>query len=158
MFGFLQGGAETPRLRTLRQLALFSTLSRRELNVVDGLLHERRFLKGEIIFDQGEEGQALHVVISGRVLICRQGEPDTGAVRVIEAGEVFGEIALLENAPRALQARADEDCVLTSLSRGDLESLIDTHAVVASKILLQLARHLAQQLVGASSVIAQEQP
>ena len=113
-------------------------------NVIDGLLHERHYLKGEIVFDQGEEGQALHVVVAGRVLICRQGEPETGKVRVIEAGDVFGEIALLENAPRALQARAEEDCVLASLSRGDLESLIDTHAVIASKLLLQLARHLAQ--------------
>ena len=157
MFGFLKGGAETPRLRALRQLGLFSTLSRRELQIVDGLLHERRFLKGEIIFDQGEEGQALHVVVAGRVRICRQGEPETGNVRAIEAGDVFGEIALLENAPRALQARADEDCLLTSLSRGDLESLIDTHAVIASKILLQLARHLAQQLVEASATLGQTQ-
>ena len=78
MLAFFQGRNETPRLGTLRQLALFSTLSRLELRVVDGLLHERRFLKGEIIFDEGEEGQALHVVIAGRVLICRQGEPETG--------------------------------------------------------------------------------
>ena len=157
MLGFLQGGAETPRLRALRQLSLFSTLSRRELNVVDGLLHDRQFLKGEIIFDQGEEGQALHVLVAGRVLICHQGEPDTGRIREIVAGQVFGEIALLENAPRALQARAEEDCMLTSLSRGDLESLIDTHAVIASKVLLQLARHLARQLVDASSFLEPRQ-
>ena len=153
MLGFLQGGEETPRLRALRQLSLFSTLSRRELGVIDGLLHDRHFLKGEIVFDQGEEGQALHVVVAGRVLICRQGDPETGRVREINAGEVFGEIALLENAPRALQARAEEDCVLASLSRGDLEDLIDTHAVIASKVLLQLARHLARQLVDASSYV-----
>ena len=153
MLGFLQGGEETPRLRALRQLSLFSTLSRRELGVIDGLLHDRHYLKGEIVFDQGEEGQALHVLVSGRVLICRQGDPATGKVRGINAGEVFGEIALLENAPRALQARAEEDCVLASLSRGDLEDLIDTHAVIASKVLLQLARHLARQLVDASSYV-----
>jgi CRP-like cAMP-binding protein len=153
MLGFLQGGEETPRLRALRQLSLFSTLSRRELGVIDGLLHDRHYLKGEIVFDQGEEGQALHVLVAGRVLICRQGDPETGRVREINAGEVFGEIALLENAPRALQARAEEDCVLASLSRGDLEDLIDTHAVIASKVLLQLARHLARQLVDASSYV-----
>jgi len=137
---------ETPRLSTLRQLPLFATLSRLELNVVDGLLHERRYLKGEIIFDQGEEGQALYVVIDGRVLICQQGEPETGRIIVIEAGVVFGELALLDNVPRARQARAEEDCVLASLSRGDFESLLDTHAVIASKIALQLARQLGRQL------------
>jgi CRP/FNR family cyclic AMP-dependent transcriptional regulator len=146
MLAFFQGRNETPRLGTLRQLTLFSTLSRLELRVVDGLLHERRFLKGEIIFDEGEEGQALHVVITGRVLICKQGEPETGRIAEIGAGVAFGELALLENAPRALQARAEEDSVVASLSRGDLESLLDTHAVIASKILLQLARQLGRQL------------
>ena len=85
MLAFFRGRNETPRLGTLRQLALFSTLSRLELRVVDGLLHERRYLKGEIIFDEGEEGQALHVVITGRVLICKQGEPETGRVAEIDA-------------------------------------------------------------------------
>ena len=146
MLGLFQGRNETPRLGTLRELALFSTLSRRELRVVDGLLHERRFLEGEVIFDQGEEGQALHVVIAGRVLICRQGEPESGRVTEIDAGVAFGELALLENVPRALQARAAQDCVLASLARSDFESLLNTHAVIASKILLQLARRLGRQL------------
>jgi CRP-like cAMP-binding protein len=146
MLALFQGRKETPRLGTIRQLALFSTLSRRELRVIDGLLHERRYLKGEIIFDEGEEGQTVHVVIAGRVLICRQGEPEAGRITEIDAGVVFGELALLENAPRALQARAEEDCVLASLSRGDFESLLDTHAVIGSKILLQLARQLGRQL------------
>jgi CRP-like cAMP-binding protein len=137
---------ETSRLSTLRQLPLFATLSRLELNVVDGLLHERRYLKGEIIFDEGDEGEALYIVISGRVLICRQGEPDAGRIAEIDHGFVFGELALLDNVPRARQARAAADTVLASLSRGDFESLLDTHAVIASKIALQLARQLGRQL------------
>ena len=94
MLAFFQGRNETPRLGTLRQLALFSTLSRLELRVVDGLLHERRFLKGEIIFDEGEEGQALHVVITGRVLICKQGEPETGG---LPAEKPVGKIRFVAN-------------------------------------------------------------
>jgi len=146
MVALFQDRKETPRLATLRQLSLFATLSRPELGVVDGLLHERRYLKGEIIFDEGEEGQALYVIVSGRVLICRQGEPETGRIVEIVAGVVFGELALLDNVPRAAQARAAEDCVLASLSRSDFESLLDTHAVIASKIALQLARQLGRQL------------
>jgi len=153
MLGFLHGQKETPRQNMLQKLALFSTLSRIELHVIDSLLHERRFLKGEIIFDQGEEGQALYVVIAGRVLICRQGEPETGKITEINAGGVFGEIALLDNLPRALQARAAADCVLASMSRGDLESLLDTHAVIASKFLLQLALYLSRQLIDLTAMV-----
>src|SRR5215813_2027207 len=129
MLGFLHDRKEAPRIGTLRQLPLFSTLTRFELRVVDGLLHERRYLKGEIIFDEGEEGRALHVVISGHVLICRQGEPETGKLTELSPGMVFGELALLDDAPRSAQARAAEDCVLASLSRGDFESLFDTNPV-----------------------------
>jgi CRP-like cAMP-binding protein len=146
MLSFLHDRKETPRLDTLRQLSLFATLSRPELRVINGLLNERRYLRGEIIFDEGEEGQTVYGIISGRVLICRQGEPETGKLAEIEAGVVFGELALLDDAPRAAQARAAEDCVLASLSRGDFESLLDTHAVIASKISLQLARQLGRQL------------
>jgi len=146
MPGFFQQRKETPRLDALRQLSLFTTLSRFELRVVDGLLHERNYLKGEIIFDEAEEGQALHVVIAGRVLICRQGEPDSGLITEVDAGVLFGELALLDNLPRSAQARAAEDCVLASLSRSDFENLFDTHTVIASKIALQLARHLGRQL------------
>ena len=146
MLAFFQGRKETPRLGTLRKLALFATLSQLELRVVDSLVHERRFLKGEIIFDEGEDGQALHIVITGRVLICKQGEPDTGRITEIDAGVAFGELALLENAPRSFQARAEEDSVVATLSRGVLEGLLVTHAVIASKILLQLARQLGRLL------------
>src|SRR5689334_19592310 len=118
MMGLFKSRRHTPRMGMLRQLSLFATLSHRELRIVDGLLHERRHVKGEIIFDQGDEGQSLYVVISGRVLICRQGEPEAGRLTMIEAGVVFGELALLDDSVRAAQARANEDCVLASLSRG----------------------------------------
>jgi CRP-like cAMP-binding protein len=146
MLGFFGDRKEATRLGTLRQLSLFATLSRLELRVIDGLLHERRYQKGEIIFDEGEEGQTVYVVIEGRVLICRQGEPETGRITEIETGVVFGELALLDDTPRALQARAAADCVLAALSRSDFETLLDTHAVIASKISLQLARQLGRQL------------
>jgi CRP-like cAMP-binding protein len=146
MLGFLHRRKEKPRLEMLHQLPLFATLSRHELGVIDGLLNERSYLQGEIIFDEGEEGQTLYVILSGRVLICCQGEPATGKLTELEAGAEFGELALLDDAPRAAQARAAEDCVLASLSRGDFESLLDTHSTIASKIALQLARQLGRQL------------
>jgi len=146
MVAWFHAKKKTPRLRTLGQLSLFATLSPAELRLIDGLLHERRYLQDEIIFDEREEGQALYITIGGRVLICRQGEAGAGRIAEIGAGVVFGELALLDDSPRSAQARAAEDCVLASLSRSDFESLQDTHTVTASKIALQLARQLARQL------------
>ena len=58
----------SPRLERLRALSLFVNLTPRELQIVDGLLHERDYLKDEVIFDEGEEGQAIYIVLEGTVL------------------------------------------------------------------------------------------
>ena len=154
MLGLFKRQADLPRIEQIRLLNLFATLSSRELRVIDGLLHDRHYLKDEVVFDQGEEGQALYVVLSGKVLICRQGEPVTGRVAEIPAGALFGELALLDGAPRVAQARAAEDCVLAALSRADFTRLVETHGGIASKIALQLARDLGQKLVAANSANA----
>lgn len=137
---------DSTRLGQLRSLSLFSTLSPRELKTVDGLLHERNYLRDEVIFDQGEEGQALYIIESGKVLICRQGQSTGGKIVELGPGRLFGELALLDNSPRAAQALAAENCKLAVLFRADFLSLLETHAVIASKISLQLARHIGQRL------------
>lgn len=136
----------SPRLQRVRALGLFATLAQRELKVVEGLLHERSYLKGEIIFDEGEDGQALYIIIAGKVLICRQGQPVAGKIVELGPGTLFGELALLDNAPRAAQALAAENCSLAVFFRADFLRLLETHAVIASKISLQLARHIGARL------------
>ena len=153
MLSFFKRQSEHPRIGQIRLLNLFATLSDRELRIIDGLLHDRHFLKGEVVFDRGEEGQALYIVLSGRVLICRQGEPMTGRIAEIAVGALFGELALLDGAPRVAQARAAEDCSLAALSRADFMLLVETHGRIASKIALQLARDLGHKLVAANAAL-----
>ena len=136
----------TPRLERLRGLSLLVDLKPKELAIVDGLLHERSYLQDEVIFDEGDEGQALYVVLAGEVLICRQGEPDTGRIATLGPGSFFGELALLDEMPRSAQARAASACELVVFFRDDFVGLLDTHARIASKIGRQLARHLGARM------------
>lgn len=136
----------SPRLAKLRALSLFVELSPGELAIVDALLHEREFLKDEVIFDEGEDGQAIYIVLDGSVLICRQGEPETGLLATLHAGSFFGDLALLENLPRTAQARAAENARLAVFFRDDFLDLMKTHGVIASKISLQLARNMGRRL------------
>lgn len=135
-----------PRLERLRHLSLFVNLTPGELRIVDGLLHERRYLEGEVIFDEGEEGQAIYIVASGDVLICRQGQGEAGRLAQLGAGTFFGELALLDNSPRSAQARAATACDLIVFFRDDFTGLLDTHARIASKISRELARHLGARM------------
>ena len=159
----------SPRLERLHGLSLFVNLTPAELEIVDGLLHERSYLEGEVIFDEGEEGQAIYIIASGEVLISRKGEGeaeqatqpggnehgatyprrrqgDTGLVARLGPGTFFGELALLDNSPRSAQARAATPCKLIVFFRDDFVSLLDTHARIASKISRQLACHLGARM------------
>ena len=146
MFGFLKTQTMSPRLHRLKQSALFASLTPLELKIVDDMLHERRYLAGEIIFDQGEEGQALYLVTSGSVIITRAQDSSTQVVAEVGPGSFFGDLALLDNSPRNAQARALDNCELAVFFRADFMGLMETDAVVGYKISLALARHIAHRL------------
>ncbi len=133
-------------MEKLHALSLFINLLPAELAIVDDMLHERHYLKGEVIFDEGEDGKALYIVLDGEVLVCRQGKPENGLIATLGTGSFFGELALLDDMPRAAQARAATDCDLIVFFRDDFISLLDTHSRIASKIARQLARHIGARL------------
>ena len=137
------------QLSRLQALSLFATLNARELRLVEGLLHERDYLAGEVIIDAGEEGQAIYIVFSGKVIISKPGAAHE-MIAELGPGTFFGEMALLDNAERAGQARALEPCHLGVLFRTDFLSLLETDARTASKVSMQLARHLARRLCKAT--------
>jgi CRP/FNR family transcriptional regulator, cyclic AMP receptor protein len=145
MFQFLRGRPSAAGSLRLGKTSLLTGLKASELNVVEGFLHSRHYLPGEVIFDQDEEGQALYIVLSGRVLICRQGLAGQ-PIAELGVGEFFGELALLDDSPRSAQARAGENTELAVLFRGDFERLMESHAQLASRIAMQLARHLGKRL------------
>ena len=146
MFGLLQNKQSTPRFERLRALSLFVNLTPREMKVIDGLLHERQFLQDEVIFDEGDEGQAIYIIMEGRVLICQQGNPIDGRIVLLGPGTFFGDLALLDDTVRSAQAKAAENTTVAVFFRADFMGLLETHGLIASKISLQLARHLGRRL------------
>lgn len=142
MFSLFGAGRPSGLAGELSAVPLFSDLSARELKVVSGLVHERTALAGEVIFDEGEEGQAIYVLLSGRVAICHP-ERIEQPIAVVAGGGIFGELALIDGGPRSAQARAVEDCRLGVMFRGDFSNLMQSHALIATKISFQLARHYA---------------
>jgi CRP/FNR family transcriptional regulator, cyclic AMP receptor protein len=143
-------------LHPLRQIRLFSSLSWRELKVVQALRHERQYLADEVVFDQGDEGQAIYAITEGEVDILRTDGGQVLRLARLGAGDVFGELALLDQAPRAAQARAHSDCRLVVFFRADFMGLLETHPKIASKIALALARHLGGRLRQANAGARQE--
>jgi CRP-like cAMP-binding protein len=136
---------DNPRLDLLKNVVLFKDLSARDIGMVNNLMHERHYLADEVIFDEGEEGQGLFVVLKGKVQITRADNAG-GVLLEFGPGAFFGEVALLDQSVRTAQARAVEDALIVVLFRAEFYSLLETHSNIASRISFQLARMLAARL------------
>jgi CRP-like cAMP-binding protein len=103
----------------------------------------RPYPKGAVLFVEGDPGTSLYVVEAGRVrivLTTPQGKELLFAVR--GPGEFFGDMALLDGAPRSADAIAAEDCRLLFLSREDFVRFIEAQPGAALRLLAVLSRRL----------------
>jgi CRP-like cAMP-binding protein len=97
---------------------LFHAMQPAELEEILSLASERRFRRGQMIFQRGDEGSALMAVLRGRVRISSvSGDGKELTLNVINPGEIFGEIALLDGQPRSADAAAIEDTLLLVVER-----------------------------------------
>jgi CRP-like cAMP-binding protein len=129
----------TERIDVLRKLDVFRDLSYKEALEVDQLLHERVYEKGEIIFEQGDIGLGIFVVVSGKVRVDPANEFLKDAVLEFGPGEMFGELSLFEETPRFATVRATERTVMLALSRAEFSSLLTKNARIGMKVLVRLS-------------------
>jgi CRP/FNR family transcriptional regulator, cyclic AMP receptor protein len=111
------------------------------------LAHEERYRREEYIFRQNESGDRFFLIDEGRVRISRDlagmGEE---ALAILEPGSYFGEMALIDEAPRSADAKAHEDCTLYSIRREDLSELMFLNKDLAHDLLWTFIRTLSQRL------------
>jgi CRP-like cAMP-binding protein len=127
----------------LRGSPLFAAMTRTELETVVGMASRRRFRRGQSIFQKGDPGGALLAVLSGRVRIASVStEGKEVTLNVINRGEVFGEIALLDGKPRSADAIAIEDTVTLALERRDFLPFVLGNPDLAGRLLAILCERL----------------
>jgi putative peptide zinc metalloprotease protein len=117
--------------RFLKQASPFSTLDGARLRKLAAHLEPKTLPAGATIVRQGEYGEECYLLRSGRVEVVVEEEGGEGRnLATLEAGSLFGEAALLTEAPRNATVRALESCELLALRRTDLLEAIgeDRHA------------------------------
>lgn len=139
-FNFFRLSADDQRIVDLRGLSLFKKLTRRELRELDELLHERTYLKEEVIFDEGDVGLGLFVVVSGRVKIVSSHTALQQLAPEFGPGEFFGELALFEEVERTARAVAVEPTKVLALFRTEFFALLERDRGIGVKILFELSR------------------
>jgi CRP/FNR family cyclic AMP-dependent transcriptional regulator len=130
------------RIDAVRRSPLFRHLPEDALADLIARMARRRYRKGEVIFHEGDPGDALHLVLSGMVKIGRvSGAGDETIVTSIGPGESFGELVLLDGAPRSATATALEPTETLVLGRPAFVSLVDAGRDFRWALLTGIAQH-----------------
>jgi CRP-like cAMP-binding protein len=114
-----QAQAHLEHMLALDEVPLFRSLNRRHLRRVARLVHVKRY-RDCVVARAGSRGDAFYVILEGRADVTVSG----GSVRALEAGECFGELALLDGAPRAATVTAVGELTAARVARSDFSRLI----------------------------------
>ncbi|GAB4405597.1 MAG: hypothetical protein OHK0032_00140 [Thermodesulfovibrionales bacterium] len=136
-----------PVIDLLRETAIFSKLSSKDLSMIEEFLHPRTYHPDEVVFNEGDPGVGMYIVASGRVRITKKAADGSRIeLATIDNGGFFGEISVIEGGPRTASAIAIEKTDLLGFFKSDLDELIDRRPVMAAKILYQIAKVLGERL------------
>ncbi|HEX5828708.1 MAG TPA: Crp/Fnr family transcriptional regulator [Candidatus Limnocylindrales bacterium] len=127
----------------LEAVPLFRDLRPDELAMLLGSVRTRRYRRGEVIFHQGDPGDALHIILSGRVKISSPSDTGVEAIlATLRAGEFFGSLALLDGAPRSASATAVEATETLILPRDRFRQLVNDVPSIRDHVFAELAGEL----------------
>lgn len=144
-------------VEVIKKTFIFEGLDEKELADVLKITKERRFSKGEIIMQEGKEGDSMYIVVDGTVevsktLTMKMGEGDFAEREKIltrfsaEDNVVFGEVALIDRGNRSASAVSTTDCSLLEIKREDFLDLIEKRPQMGAKILRRIAELLASRV------------
>lgn len=131
----------------LARIRLFKGIAPAGLRRIAAIASEEQYRLSHVIFREGEVGNALYLILEGKVRISREvsgmGEE---ALAVLGPGDAFGEMALIDETPRSADARVHERCRVLVISKEALEDLLFLHKDLAYEILWNFVRILSARL------------
>jgi CRP/FNR family transcriptional regulator, cyclic AMP receptor protein len=104
--------------------------------------HAKTFAAGTVLFVEGDEGQLMYVIQSGRIKITRKVGAKETLLAYIPAGEFFGEMSIINAKPRSATATVVEDSTLLVIDGRTFEAMIRGNSEIAVRMIKRLAARL----------------
>ncbi len=130
------------KLEVLKGMQLFRYLTYRELVGVMNITETHEYSAGQSIINQGDEGDAMFVVLNGKISLHQQDVE----VAILEKGQHFGEMALVDRTVRSLSATASESSRLLAIRRKEFFRIIKKQPELSVKLLWSFTQVLAERL------------
>jgi CRP-like cAMP-binding protein len=134
-------------LATLKQSTLFNGMSDAEIEALGGFFNEKLMPEGMTVFVENMPGESLFLIRQGAIQISRMlAEGDEKTPVILGAEEVFGEMAILDAAPRSATARVAEEARLLSLRKAEYEVLCEQNPRLALKLTRNIVRVFSRRI------------
>jgi len=137
----------------LRSIPLFAEIAEGDLDTLASLLIERRYPKNTTIVEEGLAGDYMYVMRAGRVKVTKLS--DEGREKImgfLDAGDFFGEMSLLDRAPRSASVKTLSEVRVLALSRTDFLGVLRRSPDAAMAVIQELTRRLREADEQASSL------
>ncbi len=141
----------------LKENPLFESLNNKELRLLSDMVHQRSFIPGEFIFQEGK-GLGMYIILSGKVNILHSNSSgsDYTVISQLSSGDFFGELCLAQEAGyHHVSAQAVEESKLLGFFRPDLLNLSEKHPSTGIRILMKLSEILGERLQKAGEKLSQ---
>ena len=124
----------------LKSVDLFKNIPGDILSKIANVAEEIQINSNDIIFMEGDHGDALYVIISGKICIIKHKKE----IAVLEKGNCIGEMSLLDHEPRSAEAKASEDTILLKINQEEFYELMSNNPDITKQIVKILTRRLRE--------------
>ncbi len=132
---------------SLSRSPLFKDWTWKELDTLSSHMAGYRAKAGDLLFEEGDEGDAMGLLLSGQIEVCKLDAAGVAQfVTHIVAGRTFGEMAAIDGEKRSATCMTTEPCVLALLPKAQFERILTVNEALGIKLLLRVTRLLSQRL------------
>jgi len=134
-------------LGVLRGSALFVDMTDAEIASLAELFSEKKMPAGKTVFLENMPGESLYLVKEGTIRVSKMlAEGDEQTLVVLGAEDTFGEMAVLDGAPRSATARVIEDAHLLSVNKNDFDELCSSYPALGLKLMRNIIRIFSRRI------------
>jgi CRP/FNR family cyclic AMP-dependent transcriptional regulator len=135
------------KLEVLQKSPLFEMLSQAELELLAELSRPRRYAGGEVVFEEGDLGDSLFVLMNGEVdVLHKDGKGEQQILTTLQPPEFFGEMSLIDKEFRSATVRAKRDATMLHLTAENLATFRKNYKDGFVFLVINIARVLSNRL------------
>ena len=132
-------------MQSLTTVPLFSSLSEKELNLLEQARIVRRYNANTTILNDGDTSNALYIINKGKVKVCIANEQGREVVIAqLSDDEHFGEMSLIDDKPRSASIITRTDCEISLIQKDDFQSLLASNPELSLAVMKGLSERLRQ--------------